>query len=176
MSLRDLFRIPRSPEPLGLHPAPGVLCAPCSGKVASMGELPDPVFSSGMMGKAVGVWPEGSVVYAPVSGTVTVAMPHAIGISSEGIELLVHVGVDTVQLEGKCSDLHVRKGDQVSAGDVMLVMDRDRIARAGYPDVVMCAITNSGEIEESGGAVTMLAGASVAAGDPLVRVELPASS
>lgn len=170
MKLRDLFKTLRAPEPLDVHLNPGVLCAPCSGRVEPMEDLPDPVFSSGMMGRAVGVWPQDGVVYAPMSGTLTVAMPHAVGISGEGVELLVHAGVDTVGLDGNGLDLRVKKDERVEAGDVLIVMDRDKIKRAGCSDVVMCVVTNSSEIEESGGSVEVTAEGSVEAGAPLVRV------
>lgn len=171
MSLFDYFRAARrAPEALKLNPGPGVLCAPCSGRVVAMPDLPDPVFAEGMMGKAMGVWPDEGVVYAPISGTVTVAMPHALGISGGGVELLVHVGVDTVNMNGDGFEVKVRKGDRVRAGDVLLVFDREKVAAAGYPDAVMEVVTNSSEIEESGGTVDAIAGESVRAGDPLMRV------
>lgn len=174
MSFLDYFRAGRrAPEALDLDPGPGVLCAPCSGRVVAMSDLPDPVFAGGMMGKAVGVWPEEGVVYAPISGTVTVAMPHALGISGGGVELLVHVGVDTVNMNGDGFQVRVKKGDRVSAGDVLLVFDRDKVAAAGHPDAVMEVVTNSPEIEGSGGAVETIASGSVRAGEPLLRVGGP---
>ena len=173
MSFLDYLRAARrAPKALDLRPDPGVLCAPCSGRVVAMPDLPDPVFAGGMMGKAVGVRPEEGVVYAPVSGTVTVAMPHALGIRGEGVELLVHVGVDTVNMNGDGFEVKVRKGERVRAGDVLLVFDREKVAAAGYPDTVMEVVTNSPEIEGSGGAVNAVAEGSVRAGEPLMRVRV----
>ena len=135
-----------------------------------MQELPDPVFASGMMGKAVGVWPDNGIVYAPVSGKVTTDMPHAIGIESDGIEVLVHIGVDTVNMAGSGFDLQVRRGESVRAGDVLLTFDRARVAKAGYSDVVMTIVMNTSEIESTGGVIETVSDGVVGAGDSLMRV------
>lgn len=122
----------------------GIVCSPATGESVEMGKLPDPVFSEGLMGPALGVRPEGDVVYAPISGIIRVAMPHAVGITSPtGLEVLVHIGVDTVALAGKGFSLLVKAGQSVRAGDPITVFDRDGVLAAGYDDTIITAITNA---------------------------------
>lgn len=97
-------------------------------------------------------------------------MPHAIGIRNDGIELLVHVGIDTVRLNGDGLALYVRDGDWARAGDVLLAVDRDKLAWSGCPDVVIETIANSEEIERAGGSVEPVVVSSVEVGSPLVQV------
>lgn len=152
MGLFDVFKkrgadqVPAKPAAVVAEDAPGILCAPASGRIVRMADVPDPVFSGEVLGKGCAVWPEGDVVYAPISGTVTVTMGHAVGIRGEdGVEALVHVGVDTVNLQGKGFTGYVGKGETVKAGDPLLRMDRSVIADAGYPDCVVLAVSNSDE-------------------------------
>lgn len=175
MGLFDIFKkkeapaAPAAPAAIDAQAGADVLCAPVSGKAIKMVDVPDPVFSGEVLGKGCAVWPEGDIVYAPVSGKVTVTMGHAVGIMSDsGIEVLVHVGVDTVNLQGKGFTGYVGQGDQVVAGQPVLKMDRAVIAEAGYKDCVVLAVSNSAEFE----AVEMTAEpeASVAAGAAVVKV------
>ena len=138
MGLFDIFKkkeapaAPAAPAAIDAQAGADVLCAPVSGKAIKMVDVPDPVFSGEVLGKGCAVWPEGDIVYAPVSGKVTVTMGHAVGIMSDsGIEVLVHVGVDTVNLQGKGFTGYVGQGDQVVAGQPVLKMDRAVIAEAG---------------------------------------------
>lgn len=172
MGLFDLFRKqgPARPSPLGITTKPDLVYAPANGRVEPMESLPDPVFASGAMGTALGVWPEEGVVYAPISGAVTVAMPHALGIVNDEVELLVHVGVDTVEMNGDGFSVQVEKGQRVSAGDALLVFDRAKVADAGHPDAVMAIVTNTAEVEAAGGRVEPVASGSVSAGEPFLRV------
>lgn len=175
MGLFDIFKkkeapaAPAAPTAIDAQAGADVLCAPVSGKAIKMVDVPDPVFSGEVLGKGCAVWPEGDIVYAPVSGKVTVTMGHAVGIMSDsGIEVLVHVGVDTVNLQGKGFTGYVGQGDQVVAGQPVLKMDRAVIAEAGYKDCVVLAVSNSAEFEAV--EMTVEPEASVAAGAVVVKV------
>ena len=146
------------------------LLAPVLGKVMALTDVPDPVFAGGMLGQGCCVLPGDDVVCAPVAGVVTAAMPHALGISGSGVEVLVHVGIDTVEMHGDGFELLVCQGESVEAGQPLVRFDRERVAAAGHPDCVVVVVTNSADVA----CVEMLAApdASVSAGDPLVRVTL----
>lgn len=153
MGLFDMFKkkseepkAPAGPAFVDAQSGEDVLCAPATGSVISMAEVPDPVFSGEILGRGCAVWPEDDVVYAPIDGAVTVTMGHAMGIkSASGIEALVHVGVDTVNLQGKGFEAFAKQGDQVKAGQPILKMDRAVIAEAGYKDCVILAVSNTPE-------------------------------
>lgn len=158
------------PAPVRNEAARGVLCAPVAGRVVAMADVPDPVFSSEGLGKGCAVWPEGDVVYAPVAGTVSVTMGHAVGITADdGCEVLVHVGVDTVEMEGRGFKSYVDQGQRVEVGQAVLGIDRAAIAAAGHPDCVVLAVSSSGDIAS----VTLAVEPQtvVAAGAAVLRVE-----
>jgi beta-glucoside PTS system EIICBA component len=118
--------------------------SPVVGTAMALSEVPDKVFASGAMGGGFAVLPTSGRVTAPVSGTVVAAMPHAVGIKSDdGVELLVHVGIDTVQLEGEHFQGYVTKGQHVNRGDVLLDADLDAIAAEGYDLTTMVIVTNT---------------------------------
>lgn len=145
------------------------LHAPISGKAIRMTEVPDPVFSSEILGKGCAIWPEDDVVTSPVAGEVTVTMGHAVGIMSESdIEVLVHVGVDTVNLEGKGFTSYVKLGDTVTVGQPLLKMDRPAIAEAGYKDCVVLVVSNSADFASINMAVD--ADASIDAGAVVLKI------
>ena len=159
-----------TPQAIEVVQEPNAVCAPVSGRLVAMSEVPDPVFGSEMLGGGCGIWPEGDVAYAPVSGTVTVTMGHAVGLrSDDGIEVLVHIGIDTVDMEGTGFTGFVKKGDTVVAGAPILRFDRDKIAEAGHDDVVVLAISNTKEF--SGLSLAVEPGENVASGAVAVRVE-----
>lgn len=140
---------PQKPASIDASSASNVLVAPVSGRVVRMTDVPDPVFGGEMMGKGCAVWPEGDVAYAPVSGVVTVTMGHAVGLKSDdGIEVLLHIGVDTVNLEGKGFTGYVAEGDRVCAGDPLIRFDRQVIAAAGFKDCVVLAVSNSDDYSD----------------------------
>lgn len=146
-----------------------VLSAPVTGKIVPIIEVPDPVFSGEMLGKGCAIWPAEEAVYAPCSGTVTVTMPHAVGITSnDGVEVLVHIGVDTVDMGGAGFTGYVEKGAIVVAGQPLIKMDRTQIATAGHPDCVVLIVTNTAEFA----AVELAAEADseVAAGNPAIKL------
>lgn len=139
MGLFDMFKKKAEPAaaaaPASISTSAGadVLCSPVKGKVIKMADVPDPVFSGEVLGKGCAVWPEDDLVYAPCDGKVTVTMGHAVGLQSDsGIEVLVHVGVDTVNMNGDGFEGFVKADDVVKAGQPMLKIDRAKIAAAGY--------------------------------------------
>lgn len=144
------------------------LLAPVSGRVAALADVPDPVFSAGMLGAGCCVWPDEGVVCAPVAGVIGAALPHAVGISAGGVEVLVHVGVDTVEMGGDGFELLVCQGQHVEIGQALVRFDRDAVTVAGHADCVIVTVTNSADM-----AVVELEaepGSEVWAGEPLLRV------
>lgn len=119
--------------------------SPVPGQIVSIETVPDQVFASGAVGRGFAVIPSEGKVSAPVSGEVTAvfASKHAIGIQSDsGLEILVHVGIDTVQLDGKHFDLHVEKGQRVEAGELLISFDIEAIQTAGYEVITPVIFTN----------------------------------
>lgn len=123
------------------------------GKVIPLKEVKDGVFSEGVMGNGLAIVPENNILYAPVNGTITVLMEesrHACGMRLEnGMEILLHVGIDTVDMKGDGFRYLVKEGETVKAGTPLLQFDRDKIKAAGHPDTTVCIITeqgNGGEI------------------------------
>ena len=111
------------------------ILAPIKGEVKPIEESSDAAFASGALGKGVVILPEEGKVYAPVTGTVTVLFPslHAIGITSDaGIELLIHIGINTVQLNGEGFTAHIKQGDQIKQGQLLVEFDMNKIKEAGY--------------------------------------------
>ena len=127
--------------------------SPMNGTVIPLSEVPDAVFSSEMLGKGFGVEPSEGKAYAPVDGEVTTVFDtkHAIGLMSKhGVELLIHIGIDTVKLNGKGFDVKVKTGDQVKAGDLLAEFDMDLIKGEGYPVTTAVVVTNTDDCEEIG--------------------------
>ena len=127
--------------------------SPMNGTVIPLSEVPDAVFSSEMLGKGFGVEPSEGKAYAPVDGEVTTVFDtkHAIGLMSKhGVELLIHIGMDTVKLNGKGFDVKVKTGDQVKAGDLLAEFDMDLIKGEGYPVTTAVVVTNTDDCKEIG--------------------------
>ena len=125
--------------------------APITGKYIALAELPDEVFSQGFLGQGCGVEPEDNHVYAPIDGEIVqiAETKHAVGIQSpEGAEVLIHVGMDTVNMQGYGFDVKVKLGDKVRAGDMLMTFDAEKIKAAGYPITTAIVITNSDEFTE----------------------------
>lgn len=132
----------------GAHTA---VAAPLAGKVIALDKVADPVFGSGAMGQGVAIEPVEGKLYAPVDGTMTTVFrtKHALGITSDdGMELLIHVGMDTVQLEGQHFTTHVEQGQHVSKGDLLLEFDMAAIKAAGYSLITPIVVTNLDEHSE----------------------------
>lgn len=124
--------------------------SPLSGAAKPLSESPDPVFSQGVMGQGIVIEPDKGELVAPIDGVVSVLFPskHAVGlISDEGIELLMHIGMDTVSLDGKGFTAEVKQGDRVSAGDVLIRFDIQTIQEAGYPVTTPVIVTNQNDFQ-----------------------------
>lgn len=129
----------------------GEISLPTPGKVIPYTDIPDPTFASGALGQGVGVEPEEGVVYAPMDGEISSVADskHAIGISGENDqELLIHVGVDTVEMKGDGFKTLVEEGDQVKKGQKIMEFDIKKIKEAGHPDTVVVLLTNSDDYED----------------------------
>lgn len=130
---------------------PGAVYAPVSGTAIPSEEIPDETFAAGVLGRGVGIQPVEGVITAPFDGEIsTVAETrHAVGLSSpDGMEVLIHIGVDTVAMNGDGFAALVREGQKVHAGETLLTFDRAKIAAAGHPDVVVMLVTNSDDYED----------------------------
>lgn len=128
-----------------------LVLSPIQGTIVDLAEVPDPAFSSGAMGQGVAIEPSVGRVVAPFDGTVTVAFKkkHALAVVSDsGAEILVHVGVDTVKLDGQHFVSHIKEGDRVKAGDLLLEFDIAQIKAAGYHTVTPIIVTNSANYEQ----------------------------
>ena len=117
-----------------------------TGRVVPLSEVKDQVFSTGMMGEGLAIYPKEGLIVSPVDGTIEAANPemrHAVGLKTqEGIELLIHVGLDTVELKNEGFELLVSEGQKVKSGEPLLLFDRKAISSAGLDDVVMLVITD----------------------------------
>lgn len=123
-----------------------VIFSPIKGDVIHLEMVKDEVFSKGLLGKGIAIEPSEGKVVAPVDGVITTLFPtyHAIGITSDkGAEILIHIGMDTVQLEGKCFTPKIAQGDRVKAGQLLLEFDVNGIKEAGFPVTTPVIITNS---------------------------------
>ena len=127
------------------------IIAPITGEAVDYTEIPDGAFASGALGNGVGIKPDSELVVAPFDGEIVsvVDSKHAVGIAGDnGVELLIHVGIDTVQMNGDGFDCFVGMGDKVKKGDKLVSFNRDKIAAAGYSDMVVVLVTNSFEFDE----------------------------
>lgn len=126
-----------------------IILSPMTGKVISLKELKDDAFAQGALGDGVGIIPSDGKVISPVDGTITILFPtlHAIGITSEsGVEMLIHIGIDTVQMNGNGFTAHVKQGDKVKRGQQLLTVDLKSIEKAGYLTETPIIITNSNDL------------------------------
>lgn len=145
------------------------LASPLKGKVLKLSEVKDEAFASGVLGQGAAVEPEEGVLYAPADGTVSALFPtgHAIGLTTQtGLELLMHVGMDTVQLDGKGFKAFVETGETVKQGQKLLEFDRKLISEAGYSLVTPVLVTNSDDFEQ----VEITGDEKVKAGDLLLSI------
>lgn len=118
---------------------------PVAGKVVPLSEVPDKVFASGALGSGLGVIPSEGKVYAPIDGTLVSVMPHAFGIRSDaGVEVLVHIGLNTVELKGRGFTAAVTQGQRVNAGELLTDVDLQVITDAGYDPMTVLIVTDPG--------------------------------
>jgi PTS system sucrose-specific IIC component len=153
-----------APKPVAATPAPaklevpttsvircanGTVLQPVKGNVIPYDQIPDDTFASGVLGVGVGVQPTDEVVVAPFDGEITsvAESKHAVGVAANDMELLIHVGVDTVAMNGDGFDCLVKEGDQVKAGQPLIRFSRAKIKAAGYSDTVAVLLTNSDDLD-----------------------------
>lgn len=145
-----------------------LLHSPLTGRVVPLAEVPDPGFASGAVGKGVGIDPTDGTVVAPDNATVLMTFPtgHAIGLRLDsGVELLIHVGIDTVNMNGDGFTVLVAKGDKVAAGTPLVTFDRGKIVAAGYSPITPVLVTNYRKFAS----VDVEAAGTVSARDPLLK-------
>lgn len=144
------------------------LCAILSGKVIPIEEVPDEVFANKVMGDGVAFEPSDETVVSPCDGTISVVMEeskHACGITlSNGVELLIHVGIDTVSMNGDGFETFVKSGDKVKKGQPLIKFSKDKIKNAGYKDTTMLIITDNGNAEN----IELISGIPSKAGETVV--------
>ena len=143
------------------------VASPLSGKIVSMEETKDETFIAGILGKGVCIIPDGDTVYAPDDGTVIALMGHAVGMKLDnGVELIVHVGVNTVELGGKHFESLVSNGDKIKKGQALMKFDSKAILEAGYLMTTPVLVTNSFEYND----VSCAPFGDVSVGDKLITV------
>lgn len=143
--------------------------APLSGRAIPMGEVKDETFAAEVLGKGAAIVPDAGRVTSPCDGTVTTLFDtkHAVGVTSpDGMELLIHVGINTVNLNGQYYTAHVSEGDTVKTGDLLLTFDMEKIRQAGYDLTTPVIVTNTDDYQE----VTALKNGPVQAMEPFIRV------
>lgn len=118
--------------------------SPAVGECVPMSTVPDPTFSEEMLGKGAAIIPSEGKIYAPIDGQISTLFPtlHAVGITSkDGLDLLVHIGVDTVNLQGEGFTAYIKEGDNVKKGDLLIEVDLEKVKAAGYnlsTPVIVC--------------------------------------
>lgn len=144
--------------------------SPIVGQTVALSDVNDPVFSSGAMGQGLAIKPSEGVVYAPADAEVTIAFGtgHAYGLkTANGAEILIHVGIDTVTMNGEGFEQKVSQGDKVKAGDVLGTFEIEKIAAAGLDDTTMVIVTNTADYAS----VTPVAEKTVAKGDAVIELK-----
>ncbi len=144
--------------------------SPIQGKAIALNSVKDETFAGEFLGKGVAIQPEEGKVVAPFDGKVTVVMDtkHAVGMTSDsGVEILIHVGMDTVQLNGKHYETHVNIGDEVKKGDLLLTFDKEAIVAEGYEITTPVVVTNTADFKQVNG----LAEIQVQKGDVIINIE-----
>ena len=123
------------------------IASPAKGQVIPITKVRDEVFASKGMGDGVGIVAEEGKVYAPFDASVEALFPtgHALGLSANGVDLLIHIGINTVELNGKGFEAHVAQGDTVKKGDLLVTFDKEMIEQEGYDTTIICVITEMGD-------------------------------
>lgn len=146
----------RALRSFGWHKRNNVLLSPMAGKVIPLSEVNDPVFASGSLGEGVAIIPSGSKVVAPSDGKIKAIFPtgHAVALhTNEGMDVLIHVGLDTYKLQGRHFSVHAEVGDEVKRGDVLIEFNRDAIRSEGYDITAPILICNAVEFSNIKGSV-----------------------
>ncbi|MTK06205.1 MAG: peptidoglycan DD-metalloendopeptidase family protein [Hungatella sp.] len=127
------------------------MTAPAKGTVVHLNQVSDEAFSSGTLGKGVGVVPTSNEIFSPADGEVVTVFPtkHAIGIRTEyGGEIIIHIGINTVELDGKYFDIFVKEGDKITSGQMIGTVEFDKVKEAGYDTTVMLIVTNTSHFHD----------------------------
>lgn len=141
--------IPAVPANVPVQEENGILAQPIDGQVIPLADIGDGVFSEGVLGNGCGLIPSSEAVYAPVSGTIAsvAATKHAVGIEADGVDILIHVGMETVSMNGKGFDVKVKEGDKVKAGQLLLTFSLAEIEKAdGVKSTTAVLVTNSDDL------------------------------
>ena len=163
MGFFDFLKKSAEPAAPAAPAFPLVLAADAKGAVVPMEQIPDEVFAQGILGQCCGIDPTEGKVYAPIDGEIT----QALGIQGIGdVEVLIHVGVDTVEMKGDGFSPKVKVGDKIKKGDLLLEMDLTKIAAAGHPAVVITVITNTDDFA----GVEVVASGTVEPGADLIKI------
>lgn len=147
-----------------------IIGSPFRGRCVSIKEVSDPTFGEEILGKGVAVIPVSGTVYAPADGTVTTVFPtgHAVAITTEeGAEILVHVGLDTVKLDGRHFEIQVSQDQKVKKGDVLVQVDLDKVKEEGFDIITPIIVCNSDEYSE----ITGLTGQEVEPGAAVMKIK-----
>lgn len=145
------------------------LGAVAEGRAVLLSEVNDPTFSQGLLGEGAAVIPSSGKICAPADGEVEMVFEtlHAVSMTTDfGAEVLIHVGLDTVKMKGAGFEGHVKAGDRVKKGDLLLTVDLDRVKEAGYDTVIPVLVCNTGEFAKVEG----ITGQAVVPGDDLISV------
>lgn len=162
-------------EATALHPfvkSDNIIVSPLAGNLVSIDDAGDAVFASRALGEGAGIVPQGSgkvEVRAPLSGVLQIVAQtgHAFGIRNDaGVEVLVHVGIDTVSMNGEGFDVAVKQGDRVLAGDLLATVDLDAVVRAGHSTTTLITVTNTASLSD----VSVTSEKEVASGEPIITV------
>lgn len=160
--------VKKAPEIEANPDAPKTVFAPVSGTVIPLEQVEDEAFSSGVMGKGAAILPDNGTFVSPCDGVVSAIFPtgHAVGITSDsGVEVLIHIGMDTVKMDGEGFEKKVKEGDRVTVGQVLVQVDLKAVEKAGYSTVTPVIITNTYQFSDI---VTSASGKVTAGGELLV--------
>lgn len=161
---------PEAPKDVPVFRQEEVVCLPASGRVVPLAQVPDPTFAEEILGKGAAVIPEDGKFYAPVDGEITnlTDTKHAPGITSTGgLELLIHIGLETVALNGKGFTLHVEEGQKIRKGDLLVECDLAYVKAQGCEIITPVIVTNADDYE----AITPLCDGQQEVGIPLLAVK-----
>lgn len=159
MGLFDIFK--KKDMPIG---------SPLKGKCVSIKDVSDPTFADEILGKGIAIIPEDGRVYAPADGQITTIFPtgHAVGMTTEdGVELLIHVGIDTVSLQGEGFKIIAKDGQTVKKGDLLLDVNLEKVRKAGYDIITPVIVCNTGEFAE----INTYIGKSMNIGDTIMEIK-----
>ena len=146
-----------------------VVASPIKGKAVELSQVSDPTFGECMLGKGIAILPSEGKVYAPADGEISMMFEthHAVSmVTTEGIELLIHIGLETVALKGEGFEAHVQSGDQVKKGDLLLSMDLEKLKSEGYDIISPVVVCNTDDYADVQGVVLE----KVEPGDPIIKI------